>query len=95
MNFACVPRLIFTVPKDNKVKFFQQMGEWHVNDKCVGREAKTITEQVPDTQSANAGTLTAHCCSAEPIIKCHYRDKPSKHECPDSPFIDKKGKSFW
>mmetsp|Transcript_26824 Transcript_26824/g.61236 ORF Transcript_26824/g.61236 Transcript_26824/m.61236 type:complete len:659 (+) Transcript_26824:249-2225(+) len=92
---AFIFHMSWTENKDNKVKFFQQMGEWHVNEKCVGREAKEITDQVPDTQSANAGPLANHCCSAEPIIKCHYRDKPSKYECPNSPFIDKKGKSFW
>jgi len=35
------------------------------------------------------------CCVAEPIITCHYRDKPSKIPCKDSPPIDKGKKSFW
>jgi Nucleotide-diphospho-sugar transferase len=35
------------------------------------------------------------CCLAQPNITCHYRDKPSKIPCPNSPIIDKWGKSFW
>eukprot|EP00538_Stauroneis_constricta_P000559 CAMPEP_0119545714 /NCGR_PEP_ID=MMETSP1352-20130426/385_1 /TAXON_ID=265584 /ORGANISM="Stauroneis constricta, Strain CCMP1120" /LENGTH=555 /DNA_ID=CAMNT_0007590301 /DNA_START=140 /DNA_END=1807 /DNA_ORIENTATION=+ len=35
------------------------------------------------------------CCLAEPDIKCHYRDKPSKIPCKDSPPIDKGRPSFW
>lgn len=35
------------------------------------------------------------CCVAEPIITCHYKDKPSFIPCKESPPIDKNGKSFW
>jgi hypothetical protein len=30
-----------------------------------------------------------------PTVVCHYRDKPSKIPCPDSPTIDKNGRDFW
>ena len=35
------------------------------------------------------------CCLAEPMIKCHYRDKPSIIPCKSSPPIDKGKPSFW
>jgi hypothetical protein len=34
-------------------------------------------------------------CLAEPVVSCHYRDKPSVRPCSDSPALDKNGKSFW
>jgi hypothetical protein len=34
-------------------------------------------------------------CLAEPVVSCHYRDKPSVRPCPNSPALDKNGKSFW
>lgn len=35
------------------------------------------------------------CCVAEPIITCHFKDKPSFIPCKDSPPIDKGHRSFW
>jgi hypothetical protein len=35
------------------------------------------------------------CCLPKPNITCHYKDKPSKIPCKDSPAIDKRGKTFW
>lgn len=34
------------------------------------------------------------CCVANPIIVCHFRDKPSVIPCPDSPMIED-NVSFW
>ena len=80
----------WTENKANKLKYFQQMGEWYVQDSCVG---KHYGEIVGGDSSA---TLSTQCCSAEPVVKCHYKDKPSKIPCLNSPLIDKKkGKSFW
>jgi len=42
-----------------------------------------------------SGCSGLDCCVAEPIITCHFKDKPSFIPCKDSPPIDKKGKSFW
>ncbi len=67
----------WTNNKENKQKFFEQLGEWYVSD------------------DASAGN--GHCL-AQPNIKCHYRDKPSKIPCLESPRIDgdqKKNVSFW
>ncbi|KAL9188758.1 hypothetical protein ACHAXT_007136 [Thalassiosira profunda] len=83
---AIMFHMSWTNNKDDKVKFFQQMGEWYMQDECVGKEAHEI----------NGGDdLAKHCCSAEPLITCHYRDKPSKIPCPDAPLITEKGKAFY
>jgi hypothetical protein len=77
----------WTLNKDNKLLFLRQMGEWYVQDQCVH---KTTTE-IGATTTEFLGT----CCSAEPLVSCHYRDKPSKIPCKDSPPIDKGKPSFW
>ena len=67
------------------------MGEWYVKDHCISDAVtKLIDGEVSD------GSLLEQCCSIEPIFSCHYRDKPSKIPCPDSPKIDpNRGKLFW
>ena len=81
----------WTHNKDNKIKFFQQLGEWRVQDQCVQKKVADISG------SAITGDedLTPTCCASEPIVKCHYRDKPSKIPCKDSPPIDSGKPSFW
>lgn len=76
----------WTLNKANKFKFFQQMGEWYLRDECTGRAAANIP---------GGGPSVDNCCLAEPDVKCHYRDKPSKIPCNDSPAIDKHGRNFW
>lgn len=39
--------------------------------------------------------LTKKCCATQPLVSCHYRDKPSIIPCLDSPSYDKDGESFW
>ena len=90
----------WTNNKDDKLKYLQQMGNWYLNEQCIGKEAHQIAgSEVHDPQNQDNSneneTLTKHCCLAEPLIRCYYRDKPSITPCPDSPFIDRKGKSFW
>ena len=80
----------WTLNKVNKVEYLHQMGMWYLNDKCVGQEVAGIL--LGDDASND---VRGACCSAEPIIKCHYSDKPSIIPCKDSPPIDKNGKSFW
>ena len=88
---AYIFHMSWTDNKANKKKFFQQMGEWYLNDKCAdGKDLHVILGG-----NSKFGVVSNHCCSAEPIITCFYQDKPSKIPCPDSPFIDKKGKSWW
>lgn len=79
----------WTLNKNNKILYFRQMGEWFVRDTCVARTRSNITTAVPSSD------LSAICCAAEPLVSCHYKDKPSKIPCKDSPNIDEGRPSFW
>ena len=50
---------------------------------------------VASNQASAKVDIFSLCCSAEPLISCHYRDKPSVIDCSSSPPIDKGGASFW
>jgi len=78
----------WTKNKDNKRKFYQQLGEWYVRPQC---EDKTV-EEIGELGGKSSSTW---CCSAEALVTCHYRDKPSIVPCRDSPPIDKGRPSFW
>merc|ERR1719223_562545 len=95
----------WTNNKDNKVKFLQQMGQWHVRDVCIAQTRNKIAEENVD--GADSGELGADengdmnsimlfepCCLAKPNIVCHYRDKPSIFNCSEKDPIDKGGLSF-
>lgn len=86
----------WTTNKENKVKYFQQLGDWYTRDACIQTDASKILSNPndKDEQQLNAAFLSK-CCSARPIVVCHYSDKPSKKPCRESPQIDKKGKPFW
>jgi hypothetical protein len=71
----------WTDSKVNKIKFYQQMGEWYLEETCASRSFSEIKGK--------------DCCTAAPIVTCHYRDKPSKIPCKDSPPIDKGKASWW
>jgi hypothetical protein len=73
----------WTSSKVNKRKFFEQMGQWFLDDKCPG---KSLAQIGGDANS---------CCLAEPAFKCHFRDKASLYACKDSEPIDKGRASFW
>ena len=82
----------WTTNKDNKLLFLQQMGDWYVNEQCVHKK----NTEIDYGGEASAGTKYLQtCCSAEPIIKCHYKDKPSIIPCKDSPNIDDGKPSWW
>lgn len=89
----------WTHNKVNKILFWQQMGEWYVQETCehktvpdvLGLSTKTMTTITAQQQEQFIST----CCAREPIITCHYRDKPSKIPCKDSPPIDEGRPSFW
>ena len=83
----------WTASKENKLKYLRQMGEWYVHDACIQHEANDIAGF--DVPAANTAGGISACCSAEPLLSCHYRDKPSKVPCRDSPNIDKGRPSFW
>jgi len=89
----------WTKNMDNKILFFQQMGLWHVSDACVDSNALDLLQNGANGQEGSerktVSEFATECCSAEPLISCHYRDKPSVIPCQDSPSLDKAGKSFW
>jgi hypothetical protein len=85
----------WTTNKENKLLFFKQMGLWYVNPACESGGAVDFTI---DSSGARKlpGSLQQTCCSAEPLITCHYRDKPSSEFCiGKGKNIDAKGKPFW
>lgn len=81
----------WTKNKDNKLLFFEQIGEWYVKEQCVHKKVGEIDGVDPGESEGFAN----HCCLKEPSFKCHYRDKPSKHPCKESPPIDAGKPSFW
>ena len=78
----------WTLNKDNKLLYFRQMGEWYLEDQC-------IQKKVEDIEGTSGDNMAATCCHAEPLVSCHYRDKPSVIPCHDSPPIDKGKPSWW
>ena len=81
----------WTTNKKNKLVFLQQMGLWYTKHECESGGGVEVAKGV------SKGQLEASCCSADPIIKCNYSDKPSVEQCKDSsaPTIDKDAKHFW
>jgi hypothetical protein len=63
------------------------------NDKETKRK---FNQQLGDWYVRNNCTSNRECCVAndKPEIVCHFRDKPSKIPCPDSPLIEDPT-SFW
>jgi len=82
----------WTENKDNKLKYFQQLGEWYVKDSCIG---KTVEGILAGKAGESQLAIVEPCCSKEAIVVCHYKDKPSRIPCNDKPPIDKDGKPFW
>eukprot|EP00532_Pseudo-nitzschia_australis_P001674 CAMPEP_0168204718 /NCGR_PEP_ID=MMETSP0139_2-20121125/25542_1 /TAXON_ID=44445 /ORGANISM="Pseudo-nitzschia australis, Strain 10249 10 AB" /LENGTH=730 /DNA_ID=CAMNT_0008130665 /DNA_START=237 /DNA_END=2429 /DNA_ORIENTATION=+ len=78
----------WTVNKDNKLKYFEQMGEWHLNHSCNSdKNGKNAT---------HVAYTPANCCTAKPLVQCHYRDKASIVPCRDAPPATKENlASFW
>jgi len=79
--------MCWTANKDDKILYLQQLGEWYLPDDTCSNE------QLTDKRT-DVAYLTG-CCAAEPIISCHFKDKPSIVKCDDSPDRDKGGKKFW
>ena len=82
--------MCWTLNKVNKLEYMRQMGMWYLNDECIDVDASNIP-----TGADASNDLIGACCSAEPIVSCHYRDKPSVIPCKDSPAKDKNALSFW
>jgi len=61
--------------RELKVKYMEQSGWWYLNESCA---SKPLDELL---QEEDIGDLTSHCCSVEPIVSCHFDDKPSVQLC--------------
>jgi len=83
----------WTNNKKDKLKFFQQMGQWYVRKECITKESRNSFVQ--DNTNLSKPSLTESCCLADAEVICHYRDKPSIIPCKESNPIDKGGRSFW
>lgn len=83
----------------DKLLYLRQMGEWYVQEHCVEKKRSQILGLPTDTDAnavdSSTLDLVEPCCSAEALVSCHYRDKPSIIPCKDSPPIDKGKPSFW
>ena len=87
----------------------EQMGEWYLEETCKSVSRNNIINNTAAAAAAadhgimnsnnstgySASTIRQHCCAVTPLMKCHYRDKPSRIPCHDSIPIDEDGKSFW
>jgi Nucleotide-diphospho-sugar transferase len=97
MNGTNVPfvfHMSWTINHNVKRRFFDQLGYWYISPTC-------LDESYQPTYYNNSATGTVEnqldiaCCVARPEPTCHYRDKPSKIPCTQSPGIDKGHSSFW
>lgn len=85
----------WTTNKENKKKFFEQMGDWFVHDHCIGKNTTSILNGTVLESDAIDLAIANVCCMAKAHVKCHYRDKPSRIPCRDSPPIDDGRQSWW
>eukprot|EP00544_Gedaniella_sp_CCMP2646_P008195 CAMPEP_0202493314 /NCGR_PEP_ID=MMETSP1361-20130828/9691_1 /ASSEMBLY_ACC=CAM_ASM_000849 /TAXON_ID=210615 /ORGANISM="Staurosira complex sp., Strain CCMP2646" /LENGTH=548 /DNA_ID=CAMNT_0049123609 /DNA_START=153 /DNA_END=1799 /DNA_ORIENTATION=+ len=81
----------WTSNKEEKRAKLEQMGDWYVKDMCVGSTAAKIRNIRKSKKIDIGGT----CCKANPKVKCHYKDKPSRIPCKESPALEKNHPSFW
>ncbi len=87
----------WTVSKTDKLFYLKQMGEWFVKERCIGVTLSTILNSSSRKKKGSKFSIISPCCSARPLISCHFRDKPSLIVCNDSqlPAKDVGGASFW
>jgi hypothetical protein len=78
--------------KEEKREFLEQMGDWYLNPPCVGD--KTLPEI--EAAASQKESVIATCCSAQPLYKCHYEDRPSMYPCESTKkYSTKSKKTFW
>ena len=87
-----------------KQEFLEQMGDWYLRTACAGESTlqhmRSIVKEEVGTGGGGGDTTTTDrvrqaCCSEKPLIRCHYRDKPSIIPCKDSPSYANGSKPFW
>jgi Nucleotide-diphospho-sugar transferase len=67
----------WTSSKKDKLLYFRQMGEWYVQERCIGNNSTSIL----GSKRTRRESLIAPCCSAKPLISCHYGNMPSLSVC--------------
>jgi hypothetical protein len=82
----------WTQNKANKILFMKQMGMWHLKDTCKSQSLHAILSSQVNATASDTYNL---CCSSEPLISCHYKDKPAVVNCSSSPPIDRDGSVWW
>jgi len=102
MKLPYVFHMSWTRNKDVKKQYYQQLGEWYVDDEAGLENSSTVTSSSGANSITSCGTVTnsTNCCLAKPNVVCHYRNKPSKIPCPHSPRMEdlsarKDNVSFW
>jgi hypothetical protein len=83
----------WTEGKADKIFYWRQIGQWYVKDQCIGKLFHEILDGSPKHEANTV--VHMNCCSSEPIVSCHYRDKPSIKPCSDHPPKDKDEPSWW
>jgi hypothetical protein len=83
----------WTDGKPDKIFYLRQMGQWYVKDQCIGKLFQEILDKTPKEDATSI--IPTKCCSSEPIVSCHFRDKPSIIPCTDHPPKDKDAPSWW
>ena len=88
----------WNVNKPTKRQFLEQMGDWYLRDDRAGSSVGTEANGTTTAERHNATTVVAGVeawCTAQPVPRCHYRDKPSVIPCRDSPAFENNAPSFW
>ncbi len=57
----------WTTNKVNKLKYFQQIGQWYVQDTCPGKTVQEIDTTITTIGDKTKGSLLNKCCIATPV----------------------------
>jgi hypothetical protein len=87
--------LSWTENKKDKVLLLQQMGEWFLQPDCVGQLGSLQDDNNHTIVAGGVALSGALCCSAQPLIQCHYRDMPSIVNCNDAANKISTREAFW
>jgi hypothetical protein len=80
----------WTLSKTDKLLYFKQMGEWYVEEQCIGSNSTSVV------RSSKPGSLASSCCSVKPLISCHFPNKASHPMCNESTTPGAVGQdTFW
>ena len=83
----------WTLSKNDKLLYFQQMGEWYVREHCIGGNSSSVVQSF----EKDPASLMSSCCADKPLVSCHFADKPSVEQCKGANMskIADRAPSFW